>query len=237
MEVQVLDDPKEAEPEVKSVSESETKAVALRDQMGKTCLVTDQASYDIANGYNKRAKEIEADFRKFDDEVHESITASWQKSCKRRKKVFDACSFVYDATATAIGDYLAAQKAKALEEQRKAEEIARKEAEDAALATAQALQDEGLEAQAEAVLEAPVVVQRIEVAAPAMDSGTSLRTYYSAEVKDLMALVKSVAEGKTPLFYIMADQSKLDQWARLSKGAEAIPGVEVKVEHKQSRTL
>ena len=53
----------------------------------------------------------------------------------------------------------------------------------------------------------------------------------------LLALVKSVAEGKTPLFYIMADQSKLDQWARLSKGAEAIPGVEVKVEHKQSRTL
>jgi len=229
MEIQVLDDPKEVQ--------AETQAVALRKKMGQVCIVTDQESYDIANGYNKRAKEIEADFRKFDDELHESITATWQKSCKRRKKIFDACSFVYDTTAKAIGNYLAAQKAKAAEEQRKAEEIARKAARDAALETAQALQDEGLEAQAEAVLEAPVVVPRVEVAAPAMDSGTSLRTYYSAEVKDLLALVKSVAEGKTPLFYLMADQSKLDQWARLSKGAEAIPGVEVKVEHKQSRTL
>ena len=228
MEIQVLDDPKEVQ--------AETQAVALRAEVDALNVV-DQASYDLANVYNKQAYEKKADFHKWDDPVHAPIVEAWQKSCARRKVIDNACDYVIKITAKATGEYIAAQKAKALEEQRKAEKIARKDAEDAALVTAQALQDEGLEAQAEAVLEAPVVVQRVEVAAPAMDSGTSLRTYYSAEVKDLLALVKSVAEGKTPLFYIMADQSKLDGWARLSKGAEAIAGVEVKIEHKQSRML
>lgn len=229
------ENPKEVE--MQSASTSETESVALREKMGKVCIVVDPESYRVANDYNKRAKEIETDFHKFDDEVHESITATWQKSCARRKRIIDACKFVYDTTAKAIGDYLAAEKEKALAEQRRAEEIARQSAEDAALATAQALADEGLESAAEAVLEAPVVVPRVEIAKPAMDAGTSLRTNYSAEVTDLMALVKSIAEGKTPLFYVVANDKALGSWAKLSKGTESLPGVKIVVEHKQSRQL
>lgn len=228
MEMQVLDDPKEVQ--------AETQAVALRAEVDALNVV-DQASYELANAINKKAKEAKVAFHSWFDPIDRTSLDARQAVIDQRKKIDEPLDYAYKKTSAKAGEYIAKEKAKAAEEQRKAEEIARKAAEDAALVTAQALQDEGLEAQAEAVLEAPVVVQRVEVAAPAMDSGTSLRTYYSAEVKDLMALVKSVAEGKTPLFYIMADQSKLDQWARLSKGAEAIPGVEVKVEHKQSRTL
>jgi hypothetical protein len=199
--------------------------------------VIDQASYDLANAINKRAKEAKVAFHAWFDPIDESSLRARQAVLAQRKKIDDPLDYAYTKTSSKAGAWMAKEKARVAEEQRRAEEIARKAAEDAALVTAQALQDEGLEAQAEAVLEATVVVQRVVVTAPAMDAGTSLRAYYSAEVKDLLALVKSVAEGKTPLFYIMADQSKLDQWARLSKGAEAIPGVEVKVEHKQSRTL
>ena len=228
MEIQVLDDPKEVQ--------AETQAVALRAEVDALDVV-DQASYDLANAINKKAKEAKVAFHAWFDPIDESSLRARQAVLAQRKKIDDPLDYAYEKTSIKAGVWIAKEKARVAEEQRKAEEIARKAAEDAALATAQALQDEGLEAQAEAVLEAPVVVQRIEVAAPVMDSGTSLRTYYSAEVKDLLALVKSVAEGKTPLFYLMADQSKLDGWARLSKGTEAISGVEVKVEHKQSRTL
>ena len=228
MEMQVLDDPKEVQ--------AETQAVALRAEVDALNVV-DQASYDLANAINKKAKEAKVAFHAWFDPIDESSLLARQAVLAQRKKIDDPLDYAYSTTSKKAGAWMSKEKARVAEEQRKAEEIARKAAEDAALATAQALQDEGLDAQAEAVLEVPVVVQRIEVAAPAMDSGTSLRTYYSAEVKDLMALVKSVAEGKTPLFYIMADQSKLDGWARLSKGAEAIPGVEVKIEHKQSRML
>lgn len=228
MEMQVLDDPKEAQ--------AETQAVALRAEVD-ALEVVDQASYDLANAINKKAKEAKVAFHAWFDPIDESSLRARQAVLAQRKKIDDPLDYAYTKTSSKAGAWMAKEKARVAEEQRKAEEIARKAAEDAALVTAQALQDEGLEAQAEAVLEAPVVVPRVVVAAPAMDAGTSLRAYYSAEVKDLMILVKSVAEGKTPLFYLMADQSKLDGWARLSKGAEAIPGVEVKVEHKQSRTL
>jgi hypothetical protein len=227
MEMQVLDDPKEVQ--------AETQAVALRAEVDALNVV-DQASYDLANAINKKAKEAKVAFHAWFDPIDESSLRARQAVLAQRKKIDDPLDYAYSTTSKKAGAWIAKEKARVAEEQRKAEEIARKAAEDAAIATAQALQDNGLEAQAEAVLDTQVVVPRVEVAAPAMDSGTSLRTYYSAEVKDLLALVKSVAEGKTPLFYIMADQSKLDQWARLSKGAEAIPGVEVKVEHKQSRT-
>ena len=228
MEIQVLDDPKE--------KVAEDQAVALRAEVD-ALEVIDQASYERANAINKKAKEAKVAFHAWFDPIDRTSLDARQAVIDQRKKIDEPLDYAYKKTSAKAGEYIAKEKAKAMEDQRKAEEVARKAAEDAALITAQALRDEGLEAQAEAVLDTPVVVQRIEVAAPAMDSGTSLRTYYSAEVKDLMALVKSVAEGKTPLFYIMADQSKLDGWARLSKGTETIPGVEVRVEHKQSRAL
>jgi hypothetical protein len=236
MEIQVLDDPKEVQ--------AETQAVALRAKVDALNVV-DQASYDLANAINKKAKEAKVAFHAWFDPIDESSLDARQAVIDQRKKIDDPLDYAYSKTSSKAGEYIAAQKAKAAEEQRKAEEIARKAAEDAALATAQALQDEGLKAQAEAVLEAPVVIQRVEVAAPAMDSGTSLRTYYSAELKggeaghdaSLLELAKSVVEGRAPIKAIMENSSYLNKWAVLTKGTEAIPGVEVKIEHKQSRTL
>jgi hypothetical protein len=236
MEIQVLDDPKEVQ--------AETQAVALRAEVD-ALEVIDQASYDLANAINKKAKEAKVAFHAWFDPIDESSLRARQAVLAQRNKIDDPLDYAYSTTSKKAGAWMAKEKARVAEEQRKAEEIARKAAEDAALTTAQALQDEGLEAQAEAVLEAPVVVQRIEVAAPAMDSGTSLRTYYSAEVKggeaghdaSLLELAKAVVEGRAPIKAIMENSSYLNKWAVLTKGTEAIPGVEVKVEYKQSRTL
>ena len=236
MELQVLDDPKEVQ--------AETQAVALRAEVDALNVV-DQVSYDLANAINKKAKEAKVAFHAWFDPIDESSLRARQSVLTQRKKIDDPLDYAYTKTSSKAGAWIAKEKARVAEEQRKAEEIARKAAEDAALVTAQALQDEGLEAQAEAVLEAPVVVQRIKCEWLEMDKGTSLRTYYSAELKggetghdaSLLELAKAVVEGRAPIKAIVENSSYLHKWAVLTKGTEAIPGVEVKVEHKQSRTL
>lgn len=55
--------------------------------------------------------------------------------------------------------------------------------------------------------------------------GQSLKEVWSAEVTDLHALIKAVAEGRAPITLVMADQSALNKQAKATKNAFPIPGV------------
>ena len=43
----------------------------------------------------------------------------------------------------------------------------------------------------------------------------------------MLDLVKAVAEGKAPITLLEANQTALNQWARLTKGTESLLGVRV----------
>jgi colicin import membrane protein len=69
---------------------------------------------------------------------------------------------------------------------------------------------------------APVVL------APRKVSGISTRTNYSAQVDDLMELVKAVAKGKAPIQALCADEKFLGQQARAFKAPGSLyPGVSI----------
>lgn len=103
------------------------------------------------------------------------------------------------------------------EAQARAEEEARQQAEAAQSAQA--------EAQATAVT-AEVVSIVPAVAAPAKVSGIAGRVTYTAQVDDLLELVKAVAEGKAPVECICANDKFLGAQARAFKKAGALyPGV------------
>lgn len=117
--------------------------------------------------------------------------------------------------------------------QREAAEKARREAEEAAAAgraeeaakataaaTEAAAQADASEDLSRTIAEAPVVV----TSAPKV-SGVSMRETWSAEVDDLMTLVKAVAEGKAPLACLQADMKVLNAQARALKAQLAYPGV------------
>lgn len=55
--------------------------------------------------------------------------------------------------------------------------------------------------------------------------GQSLKEVWSAEVTDLHALIKAVAEGRAPITLVMADQVALNKQAKATKNAFPIPGV------------
>lgn len=69
---------------------------------------------------------------------------------------------------------------------------------------------------------APLVVALPKLTAP---SGLTRRVTWSAEVVDLMELVKAVAKGKAPLAYLQADMKQLNTQATALKKEMKIPGV------------
>lgn len=111
-------------------------------------------------------------------------------------------------------------------EQARLEEEARKAAEEAALAQAVALEANGHKAAAEAVIAAPVVAPAVYVQKTTPTGfGNATRRTWSAEVTDLMALVKAVAAGQVPVQALDANTVFLNGQARMLKAALAYPGV------------
>lgn len=110
--------------------------------------------------------------------------------------------------------------------QAKAEEEARKAAEESALAQAVALEQNGHKAAAEAVIATPVVAPAVYVPTTIPKGmGQFMKKTWSAEVTDLMALVKAVAAGQVPIQAIEANSVFLNQQARALKSALNYPGV------------
>lgn len=216
--------------------EAEVVALSLRAKVD-ALEVVDQGSYDLANAINKQAYEGRKAFHVWFDPIDDASKKQRQATIAQGKKIDDPFDYVIKVTGSKAAAWMRAEKAKADELRRVAEEAARKEAEEAQLRAAEALQREGLSAAADMVLEAPVVAAKVEVAMPEKADGVSYRDQWSAEVVDLMTLVKAVAEGKAPLGAIKADDTYLGQWARMSKGTESLPGVKVTNTPIQTRRL
>ena len=215
-------------------SEVAVKVMAIKVK-ADAIIVKDQASYDAADAINKAARDEKKAFHEWFDPIDDASKKQRQATICQLKAIDDPLDYVIQATGSKQAAWYRAEQLRIAAEQRQAEEAARKVAEDAQIAAAEQLAAAGMKAAAEAVLDAPVVIQRVEVAAPTKAEGVSYRTTYSAEVTDLMTLVKSVAEGKAPLCYLAANDTALNGWARSTKGTDAIPGVRVVTTDSQAR--
>jgi len=216
--------------------EAEVVALSLRSKVD-ALEVVDQGSYDLANAINKQAYEGRKAFHAWFDPIDEASKKQRQATIAQGKKIDDPFDYVIKVTGSKAATWMRAEKAKADEVRRIAEEAARREAEEAQIRAAEALQSEGLFAASEAVLDAPVVTPKVEVAMPEKSDGVSYRDVWSAEVVCLSELVKAVAAGTAPLNAIMANDTYLGQWARMSKGTEALPGVKVTNTPIQTRRI
>ena len=121
------------------------------------------------------------------------------------------------------------------EQKRQREEAARIEAEQKAaeeesrLAEAEELEKAGEHEAAAQVLDEPIVTA--PPPAPAASApkvkGVSMRETWSAEVVDLLKLVKAVAAGTVPLAAVQANGKVLNEQARSLKAELRWPGIKV----------
>lgn len=206
--------------------EIESQAVALKAEAEGFVIVT-QGDYNLANEFGRRIKQSMKVIDEYCDPVIDAAHKAHKAALEQKKALyapFEAAKKIIDQKQIV---WYRAEQARAAEERRKAEEEARKKAEEEALARAQELQDMGMNEAAEEAISQPVVIEKVTVAEPVKAGGESFREIWKAEVVDLMALVKSVAEGRQPLAYLEANTVTLNKAAAMFKGTVPIPGVKI----------
>lgn len=153
------------------------------------------------------------------DNIKKDITALF-------KPAIDRLETAKKSISKGMLDWEREEEQRRQEEQRKAEEEARKRAEEEALEQAAAAEQAGDTELAAQILEEPVEVAPVRVASTVPRSSTAFsRETWSAEVTDIMALVKAVAAGTVPIAAIKADTVFLNNQARALKKTMNYPGV------------
>jgi len=139
-----------------------------------------------------------------------------------------------------VTDYTREQERKRREEEEilrqeaiKAEMERRKKEEDDRLAQAAELEKAGAKEEAEALIQETIqeIEKPVEVYIPPPETpevklqGAIVKEYWHAEITDLRALCKAVADGKAPLAYVDANMPTLNTLARRLMKEMSIPGV------------
>lgn len=220
-----------------------------------SCLVTDHYSFSVAVEWLRDVvapmkRQIAEQFRPRIQQahaLHKGLVADEKKflePVERAERVVRERIALYEQECER--ERRALEETARLERERLAsEEAARvaalerqlvREAEERQLTQAVAAEAAGDRETAARLLEAPPVVPVIAprpvfvpppaVAAPKAQ-GVSFRDDWSAEVVDLLALVKAVASGHQPLALLQANVPALNQMAKALKGSMAVPGIRV----------
>lgn len=116
-----------------------------------------------------------------------------------------------------------------LEEERRLQQKAKDEEERRQLENASILHELGEVDEANRLLDEPVEVPTVRLERrPMKVGGIGFATRWSAEVVDLMALVKAVAAGRAPIQCLQADMVFLNRQAVAMRDALQYPGVRAK---------
>ncbi len=175
---------------------------------------------EIAKELKRFQVEIEASYRPIVDAAHKAHKAALDE-LKAKLQPFEAAEKAVKAGMLA---WAKQERERLAEEERKRQEAERKRREEEALAEAELLSTLGDAAGADAVMEAPIIVQAEVVAAPEKVAGVTVREVWSGECFDLLALARAVGEGKASPDLLMVNGPELNKMARAMKHALAIPG-------------
>jgi len=206
-------------------SSDEIKAMSLVDQAKSFIIVT--------NEDRERAEQLTQDMSAMEkvifaylDPPRAKAYEDYQYHKKRLDDAYDPIIEERKAFKQRIIAWDDEQERIRQDDQRKAEQAARKRAEDEALALAAQAEAEGDHETAEAIIAEPVQVAPVFVpkSAPAASRLSSGREVWSGQCVNLMALVKAVAEGRQPLSYLEASKTALQVAAKM-KAACNIQGL------------
>lgn len=191
--------------------------------------ITDQRSFEAAAEFVKglvtlRNEIIEdfADSKKKAWDAHRAICA---QEAKHLAPVADAERIVKSKLSAWQQEQLRIQA----EAAHQARIEANRRAEEERLAAAVEAEEQGAsEVEVQAVLEMPVVVPLVRpMPSQPKVQGVSMVDTYGAEVTDVKALCKSIAEGITPVHFVSPNMTAINQQARAMRESFNVPGCRV----------
>lgn len=199
-------------------------------ELARSIVIDSDAAFAAAGeklkGIKALRKEIADTFGPIVRSAHEA-----HKKAKDAEKKADAPLVEAESILKrSMADYHDRRQREIEAETRRLEAEARRREEEQRLAEAVALEAAGEAEAAEATLDAepPLVAVAPPPPPPPKAAGVAMRETWSAEVVDVLALVKAVAAGEQPLSLILPNEKALDAMARALKADLAIPGVRAK---------
>lgn len=206
----------------------EDQALALVDE-ARSLVIADEPSYqNAALWLRERCKAVLAKVDAVFDPIIRKAHEAHKEAVAQKRIVAAPIEEAERVVKGAIGSYLREQERIRLELQRKADESARKLAEEEALMRAEALEAAGRNEEAEEVISRPLAPMPILASRSIPKAaGVTRRTNFRAEVTDLRALVRHVANHPEHLNLLQANGPSLNQLAKAMKGDLSIPGVRV----------
>jgi hypothetical protein len=199
-------------------NEIESKALAIPEQ-AKLIVVTDNDTMAMADNtvdaISDMMKEVDSTFKPMADkafQTHREITGRWKQI---KQPLEDAKTYLVNQ----IKGYKRKVQEAVEAEQRRLTEIARKQEEERRLAEAIQAEQEGNEAEAQAIIEEEMFVPTpvVHVDTPKLDN-RRYATRWTWKVTDI---------NKVPREYLMVDQIKVNGIVRAMKGQTRIAGIEV----------
>jgi len=215
-----------AETALKIVDKVEQKALSIVDQ-AKAVQVTDAETYTAAGEMWKVIGDMMKEVSDTFDPIIAAAHTSHKKALEQKAKYFKPLDDARRNVKKLMSDYDLEQERIRREEQRRLEEEARKREEERRLQEALNAEAAGDNEEAEAILDepvrvAPVIVQR---STPKMTGGPVYREVWSAEVTDIKALCRAVANGQASPECVMGNMPTLNRMATALKATLNIPGV------------
>lgn len=209
-----------------AVTEAESKiGPVVQEAEAVAAAITNDQGYNEALEYLKRNQAIKKMAVALLDPFRADAFKLYQATLDRIKAVIEPLDL-----KRALIEPRAAGYARERERQRQEEEAKMREAERQRIEAERKRQAEAAEIagdinRAEEIKAAPVIVPPTVLPAAPRVKGVATTERWTAEVTDLMKLVKAVAAGKAPIACLKPDTQVLDSYARTQKGQMAIPGV------------
>ena len=208
-----------------NTQELETRALSIPER-AKTTTITTAAEYIAAGELLKTIKGLSAEIDETFDPIIKAAHTAHKEAITQKNKVAAPLLEAEAILKPRIAGYLREEETKRRNEELRLQKEAEDRAKEEQLANAVILDDIGETAMANRVLQEEIYVPPVVLpsAAPKV-SGISMRETWSAQVVDLMTLVKAVAAGIAPIQCLQANTVFLGQQARSMKSALSYPGV------------
>jgi len=205
----------------------EQKSLTIIDQ-AKAVKVTDADTYISAGFLWKTIGDMIKEVKDTFDPICDAAFAAHRAATSKRAKYLDPLTKAYTGVKKLMSDYDEQQIRIAQAEQRRLEEIARKEEEERrlmeAIAAEEILKSQGvtkeeIAQEVSAIIEEPVSVAPVVVqkSTPKLQGGPVYRTVWKFRIKDV---------SKIPREYMVPDEVKIGQIVRALKKQTNIPGIE-----------
>jgi len=209
-------------PEVKRMEQT---ALAWPDR-ARAITITDQDTYNKAAMVLVEIVRLRKDIKAHHKPIKDATNKAHKEAVAAEKKLLEPIAQAESIIKGTVGQWDAEQERLRLAEQRRLQEAQRKAGEEARLALAAEAEANGAtDETVEEILDTPVVQPAI-VAKPTFQkaNGVSRQERWGAEVVDIKALCRAVADGQAAPTMVLPNMVALNSMARAMRSTFNVPG-------------